>query len=83
MSGEERYFPCASMCLHPLIVYQIPEETEHVAQAAFPKGNLYMRLYEQLGAIYSDPLFADLFPQRGQPAQCPTRLALVLSHAVP
>lgn len=60
------------MCLHPLIVYQVPEETERVAKAVFPKGNIYMRLYEELGAIYSDPLFADLFPQRGQPAQCPT-----------
>lgn len=66
------------MCLHPLIVYQIPEETERVARAAFPKGNLYMRLYEELGAIYSDPLFAQLFSQRGQPAESPTRLALVL-----
>lgn len=66
------------MCLHPLIVYQIPEETERVARAAFPKGSLYMRLYEELGAIYSDPLFADLFPQRGRPAESPTRLALVL-----
>lgn len=37
-----------------MIVYQIPEETERVAQAAFPKGNLYMRLYEELGSIYSD-----------------------------
>ncbi len=66
------------MCLQPMIVYQIPEETERVAQAAFPKGNIYMRLYEELGAIYSDPLFADLFPQRGQPAHSPTRLALIL-----
>ncbi len=66
------------MCLHPLIVYQIPEETERVAHSALPKGNLYMRIYEQLGSIYSDPLFAQLFPQRGQPAHCPTRLALVL-----
>jgi transposase len=61
-----------------MIVYQIPEETERVAQAAFPKGNLYMHLYEELGAIYSDPLFARLFSQRGQPAESPTRLALVL-----
>jgi transposase len=49
-----------------------------VARAAFSKGNLYMRLSEELGAIYSDPLIARLFSQRGQPAESPTRLALVL-----
>jgi len=66
------------MCLHALLVYQVPENTERVARAAFPKGNLCMRLYDELGAIYSDPLFAELFSQRGQPAKSPTRLALVL-----
>ncbi len=66
------------MCLQPLLFYQVPEETERVARAAFPKGNLCMRLYDELGAIYSDPLFASLFAQRGQPAESPTRLALVL-----
>jgi hypothetical protein len=46
------------MCLDPLVVHPIPEETEHVARAALPRGNLYTRLYDELGAIYSDPLFA-------------------------
>jgi transposase len=66
------------MCLRPLLFYQVPEETERVARAAFPKANLCMRLYDELGAIYSDPMFAPLFPVRGQPAESPTRLALVL-----
>ena len=36
-----------------------------------------MLLRDQLGPIFEDGLFAHLFPQRGQPAQPPWRLALV------
>ena len=36
-----------------------------------------MLLRETLGTLYNDALFADLFPQRGQPAQAPWQLALV------
>ncbi len=50
------------MCLHPLIVYQIPEETERVARAAFPKGNLYMRIYEQLGPSSPTPCLLNSSP---------------------
>lgn len=57
--------------------HEVPEETRRVAQAAFPKGNLYMRLRDELGELYSDSLFADLFPKRGQPAVSPGRLALI------
>lgn len=57
--------------------HPIPEETRRVAQAAFPKGTLAMRLADQLGAIYEDKEFATLFPPRGQPALSPGRLALV------
>lgn len=53
------------------------EETRRVARAAFPKGTLVMRLADQLGAIYRDKEFAELFPPRGQPALSPGRLALV------
>src|SRR4051795_362632 len=55
----------------------IPDATRRVARAAFPKGTLAMRLADQLGAIYRDAQFAALFPDRGQPALSPARLALV------
>ena len=55
----------------------IPEETKRVAQAAFPKGNLYMRMRDELGDVYADAQFIDLFAGRGQPAESPGRLAWV------
>lgn len=55
----------------------VPAQTVLVAKAAFPKGNHYMLLRDKLGTIYDDALFADLFSQRGQPAQAPWQLALV------
>ena len=56
----------------------IPEETFRVAHAAFPQGNVFMRMRDALGPIYSNPPFAHLFSQTGQPAEAPARLALVL-----
>jgi hypothetical protein len=32
--------------------HEVPEETRRVAQAALPKGNLYMRLRDELGELY-------------------------------
>lgn len=65
------------MSLHPQAVEPIPEQTAQIAHAAFPKGNVYMTLRDQLGPLFEDTQFADLFPSRGQPAQAPWRLALV------
>src|ERR671938_556951 len=64
------------MSLPPQTGYQIPEETQRVARAAFPKGTLCLRIADALGAIYHDGQFAALFPTRGQPAEAPARLAL-------
>ncbi len=64
------------MSLHPQEIPPIPEETRRIAQAAFPRGNVYMRLRDELGTIYEDYLFAALFPARGQPVESPWRLAL-------
>ena len=55
----------------------IPEQTKLVAQAAFPKGNPYVILRDELGSIFTDEDFVDLFPSRGQHAYPPWRLALV------
>jgi transposase len=63
------------MSLHPRPAGSIPEETQRVAHAAFPKGTLCLRIAEELGPLYRDDLFSDLFPTRGQPAASPARLA--------
>lgn len=65
------------MSLDPQNNYPIPEDTQRVARAAFPKGNLYMRMRDELGAVYQDATFAELFPGRGQRAESPGRLAWV------
>ena len=56
---------------------RIPEETLRAARSAFPKGNPYMQMRDELGSIYTDEMFADLYPKDGQPAIRPWRLALV------
>jgi len=65
------------MSFKPQAIGPIPEETARIARAAYPKGNIYLQLRDTLGTIYEDEQFADLFPQRGQPAETPWRLALV------
>ena len=65
------------MCLHPHPVPPVPTTTARIARAAFRKGNLFMRMRDEFGAIYSDEDFVALFPSRGQSAASPWRLALV------
>ena len=65
------------MSLRAPIVYCLPEDTARVARAAFPRGNPYLRVFDALGPIYTNPQFADLFPKEGQPAVAPAQLALV------
>ena len=57
-------------------VGEIPEETMRVARAAFPKPSVYMKMRDELGTVYEAQDFEHLFPQRGQPAEDPVRLAL-------
>jgi transposase len=63
--------------LQPCPVPPVPELTSRIARAAFPKGNPYLRLRDELGTFFHDGDFADLYPRRGQPALPPWRLALV------
>lgn len=65
------------MSLKPTSIPPIPEETLRVARAAFPKGSCYLRLRDELGALYEDADFAALFPAVGPPGLPPWRLALV------
>ena len=62
------------MSLHPQPFRPVPDDTARVARAAFPHGNLYLRLRDELGALFEDAAFASLFPRRGQPAQAPGAL---------
>ena len=65
------------MSMHPQPIPAIPEETTRVAHAVLPKGNVWIQMRDELGTLYEDHDFADLFPRRGQPAEAPWRLALV------
>ncbi|GHE63606.1 hypothetical protein GCM10017771_87010 [Streptomyces capitiformicae] len=42
-----------------------------------PKGSLAIRIRDQLGVLFTDEEFPDLFPVRGRPAWSPGRLVLV------
>ena len=55
----------------------VPPETARVAHAAFPKGSPYLVLRDELGTVFQDEDFANLYPRLGQPALPPWRLALV------
>lgn len=57
--------------------YAVPEATAQAARAAFPKGNVYLRMRDELALFYQDEAFAPLFPTRGRPAESPGLLALV------
>ena len=65
------------MSLQQREIAPVPEDTRRIAHAAFPKGNIYIRMRDEIGTIFEDPLFVPLFPTRGQPAQSPWRLALI------
>ncbi len=65
------------MSLRAEIIPQISEETARVARAAFPKGNLYIQIRDEIGILLTDADFVDLFPNRGKAAYAPWRLALI------
>ena len=65
------------MSLNPCPIDPVPPETARVARAAFPTGNRYMTMRDELGLIYPHNLFADLSPQVGYYGEAPWRLALV------
>lgn len=57
--------------------HEIPDLTAEVARAAFPKGNKVMKIRDELGNLFEDAEFMALYPNLGQPAESPARLALV------
>ena len=65
------------MSLKPERIPPVPPTTVRIAKAAFPRGNTFISMRDELGTLYTDELFAPLFPADGQPALAPWRLALV------
>ena len=65
------------MTLHPYPVPPVPDATAAATEAAFPKGNRYMRMRDELGVFFSDQDFAQLYPNCGHAAAAPWRLALI------
>lgn len=59
------------MSLQIEIAFSVPKETARIAQASFPKGNVYMTMRDQLGTLFEDKQFTDLFPPQSQPAEAP------------
>jgi hypothetical protein len=50
------------LSLKPSPIGPVPEETARVAKAAFRRGNPLLKLRDELGAVFADADFADLFP---------------------
>jgi transposase len=46
--------------IQPQAIDPIPEETVRVARAAFPKGNLYITMRDEIGTLYKDQDFEAL-----------------------
>lgn len=65
------------MSIQPTQDFTIPTQTAQIARSAFQDGNLYLSMRDELGTIFADEQFIDLYSQRGQPAESPWRLALV------
>jgi transposase len=65
------------MSLKPQNPNPIPQQTAEVTHATFPKGNMYMQIRDELGSIYKDEQFVELFATRGQPGLNPWRLTWV------
>jgi transposase len=55
----------------------VPVATARVAHAAFPDGNVYLRLRDEVGARCDDARFTAVYPSEGPPALHPWQVALV------
>jgi len=62
--------------LRPEQSAEIPEMTRLVAKAVFPNGNIFLTLRDELGVIFQDEEFAELYSNTGQPAESPAMLAM-------
>ncbi len=65
------------MTLHPQADQGIPEDTAETARAAYPNGNPYMTLRDELGPLYQDEDFQEMYEGLGRGAVSPGLLATV------
>ena len=65
------------MSLKPQPDSLVPADTLRVAKAAFAKGNPYLTLQDELGPIFENADFTELFSEVGQSAIPAWRLASV------
>jgi transposase len=55
------------MFLHAEPIPPVPEETARVARAAMRRGHPYLKVRDELGAIYQDEAFARSSPDTDNP----------------
>ncbi len=53
-------------------INQIPEDTERIAKATFPKGNRYLLVRDTFGDFFNTIDFKHLFSSEGKPAMIKT-----------
>ena len=73
-----RAFCGGFMSLPAQTIPSIPELTVKVAKQAFRKGNTYLTIGDQIGMIFRNEDFVDLYAREGKPAIPPYILAMVL-----
>lgn len=70
------------MSLQRRSIPAIPPETALVAKTAFPSGNVYMQMHDELGNIYNDELFASVYAEVRRflaiDGKCPVGLCHIL-----
>ena len=64
------------MSMQPRPWPDVPELTARMARSSSPKGNLAMRIREELGEVYADARFAAAFGVRGRPGISPGQLMM-------
>ena len=64
------------MSMQPRPWPDVPELTGRMARASSPKGNLAMRIREELGEVYADARFAAASGVRGRPGISPGQLMM-------
>ena len=65
------------MSMQPKPWPEVPERTARTARASSRRGNLAMRIRDELGAVYADERFAAAFAVRGKPGISPAQLMIV------
>jgi transposase len=65
------------MSMQPKQWPEVPAETGRVAEEAFPRGSLAIRVRDELGAWCADEAFGPVYGVRGAPGISPAQLAVI------